>query len=46
MLFKADVDLLLNITPDHLDRYQNSFELYTKSKFRIIQHEGGGSLHL
>jgi|TARA_A100001234_G_scaffold105079_1_gene92411 UDP-N-acetylmuramoylalanine--D-glutamate ligase len=36
--FKADVALLLNITPDHLDRYQNSFELYTKSKFRIIQN--------
>ncbi len=36
--FKADVALLLNITPDHLDRYQNSFELYTKSKFRITQN--------
>jgi UDP-N-acetylmuramoylalanine--D-glutamate ligase len=36
--FKADISLLLNITPDHLDRYDNSFEKYTQSKFRILQN--------
>ena len=36
--FKADIALLLNITPDHLDRYQNSFDLYVNSKFRITQN--------
>lgn len=30
--------VLLNITPDHLDRYE-SFEAYTASKFRIIQNQ-------
>lgn len=37
--FKADIAILLNITPDHLDRYDNSFENYTDSKFRIIQNQ-------
>ena len=37
--FKADVAVLLNITPDHLDRYNNRFEEYVKSKFRIIQNQ-------
>jgi len=36
--FKADIAILTNITPDHLDRYNNSFENYTQSKFRIIQN--------
>ncbi|MCD4737191.1 MAG: UDP-N-acetylmuramoyl-L-alanine--D-glutamate ligase [Bacteroidales bacterium] len=39
--FKADIAVLLNITPDHLDRYSNSFELYVKSKFRILQNLTG-----
>lgn len=38
--FKADVSVLLNITPDHLDRYGNSMESYINSKFRIIQNQG------
>ncbi len=37
--FKADVAVLLNITPDHLDRYDNNFEKYCDSKFRIIQNQ-------
>ena len=37
--FKADIAILLNITPDHLDRYDNKFENYAKSKFRIIQNQ-------
>jgi len=36
--FKADIAILTNITPDHLDRYDNSFENYTQSKFRILQN--------
>lgn len=37
--FKADIALLLNITPDHLDRYENSFSKYTEAKFRITQNQ-------
>ena len=37
--FKADVAVLLNITPDHLDRYENDFQKYVDSKFRILQNQ-------
>jgi UDP-N-acetylmuramoylalanine--D-glutamate ligase len=37
--FKADVAILLNITPDHLDRYEYNFQNYVDSKFRIIQNQ-------
>lgn len=37
--FKADIAILLNITPDHLDRYDNSFEKYVESKFRIVRNQ-------
>ncbi|MBK9283107.1 MAG: UDP-N-acetylmuramoyl-L-alanine--D-glutamate ligase [Sphingobacteriaceae bacterium] len=37
--FKADIAILLNITPDHLDRYNNSFDEYANSKLRIIQNQ-------
>lgn len=37
--FKADIAVLLNITPDHLDRYDNKMENYSASKFRIIQNQ-------
>jgi UDP-N-acetylmuramoylalanine--D-glutamate ligase len=36
--FKPDVAVLLNITPDHLDRYEYKFENYIFSKFRIFQN--------
>lgn len=36
--FKADIAILLNITPDHLDRYDNELQKYVDSKFRIIQN--------
>lgn len=36
--FKADLALLLNITPDHLDRYEYKFQNYVDSKFRILQN--------
>ncbi|WP_316736118.1 UDP-N-acetylmuramoyl-L-alanine--D-glutamate ligase [Pedobacter aquatilis] len=37
--FKADVAVLLNITPDHLDRYDYKLENYAASKMRIIQNQ-------
>lgn len=36
--FRADVAVLTNITPDHLDRYDFKFENYINSKFRILQN--------
>ncbi len=36
--FKADIAMLLNITPDHLDRYDDKMENYIESKFRILQN--------
>jgi UDP-N-acetylmuramoylalanine--D-glutamate ligase len=38
--FKADIAVLLNITPDHLDRYGNDFQRYVQSKFRITLNQG------
>ena len=37
--FKADIAILMNITPDHLDRYNYEFQNYIDSKFRIIQNQ-------
>jgi len=37
--FKADVAVLLNITPDHLDRYNYNMQNYVDAKFRIIQNQ-------
>ncbi|MBT4774498.1 MAG: UDP-N-acetylmuramoyl-L-alanine--D-glutamate ligase [Crocinitomicaceae bacterium] len=37
--FKANIAILLNITPDHLDRYENEMQQYVDSKFRIIQNQ-------
>lgn len=36
--FRPDIGILLNITPDHLDRYENSFEKYADSKMRIAKN--------
>ena len=36
--FKADIGILTNITPDHLDRYDYKVEKYVASKFRIVQN--------
>jgi UDP-N-acetylmuramoylalanine--D-glutamate ligase len=36
--FKANIAILLNITPDHLDRYNYDFEQYVDAKFRILQN--------
>ena len=37
--FKADIAILLNITPDHLDRYNYQFQNYVDAKFRITQNQ-------
>ena len=36
--FKADIAILLNITPDHLDRYDYSLQKYADAKMRILQN--------
>ena len=40
--FRADVAILLNITPDHLDRYDHDMRNYVRSKFRICQNQTEG----
>lgn len=37
--FRADIAILLNITPDHLDRYEYKMRNYIDSKFRITQNQ-------
>ena len=37
--FRPDIAILLNITPDHLDRYDYRFENYVASKFRIAMNQ-------
>jgi UDP-N-acetylmuramoylalanine--D-glutamate ligase len=37
--FRANIAVLLNITPDHLDRYEYDFQKYVASKFRITQNQ-------
>ncbi len=37
--FKANIAVMMNITPDHLDRYDNKMENYVNAKFRIIRNQ-------
>ena len=37
--FRANTAVLLNITPDHLDRYEHNMQLYVDAKMRIIQNQ-------
>ena len=37
--FRANIAILLNITPDHLDRYEFSMQKYTDAKMRITQNQ-------
>lgn len=37
--FRANIAILLNITPDHLDRYDNNMQNYTDAKMRIVQNQ-------
>lgn len=36
--FKSDLSVLMNITPDHLDRYDHKFQNYIDAKFRILRN--------
>lgn len=36
--FKADIAIITNITPDHLDRYDHNMENYVRAKFRITRN--------
>lgn len=38
--FKAKVAVIMNITPDHMDRYDHKMENYVAAKFRILQNQG------
>lgn len=37
--FRADISILTNITPDHLDRYEYEMQNYVNAKFRILQNQ-------
>ncbi len=37
--FRANIAVLLNITPDHLDRYEGNMQKYTDAKMRILQNQ-------
>lgn len=40
--FKPKVAMILNITPDHLNRYDNSVDKYAESKLRIFENQNAG----
>lgn len=44
--FKVDIAVLLNITPDHLDRYDYKMENYAASKFRITQNQTANNVFI
>ena len=37
--FKPFISVMLNITPDHLDRYKDSFQLYKEAKYKILKNQ-------
>jgi UDP-N-acetylmuramoylalanine--D-glutamate ligase len=42
--FKPAVAVLLNITPDHLDRYDHDFSKYSDAKCRVFENQGAGDV--
>lgn len=44
--FRTNISMILNITPDHLDRYDYKLENYTKSKFKIIENQRADDIFL
>ncbi len=44
--FRADIALLMNITPDHLDRYDYCFDNYVASKMRITRNQSSRSVFI
>ncbi|MCC5930039.1 MAG: UDP-N-acetylmuramoyl-L-alanine--D-glutamate ligase [Cyclobacteriaceae bacterium] len=45
-LARADIGVLLNITPDHLNRYNHSFDSYAASKFQILRNTTKGDVFI
>lgn len=44
--FQPHITVLLNITPDHLDRYDYDMDLYAGAKFNIISNQGPGDVFI
>ena len=44
--FAPEIAVITNITPDHLDRYNDDFSLYVKSKLRITSNQGSNQFLL
>lgn len=44
--FKPFISVMLNITPDHLDRYENSFELYKEAKYKILKNQDNSDYYV
>lgn len=44
--FNPDISILLNITPDHLDRYNYQFENYIDAKFKIVANQGAENVFI
>ena len=44
--FRPAVSVILNITPDHLDRYDQDFEKYSKSKLRITENQDANNFFI
>jgi len=44
--FKPKYSLILNITPDHLDRYNNSVDEYAASKFRVFENQNDDDFYI
>jgi len=42
--FRPTVAILLNVTPDHLDRYDHDFSTYAQSKFRLFENQRSGDV--
>ncbi len=40
--FRPKVSILLNVTPDHLDRYDHDFNRYAQSKYRVFENQRAG----
>lgn len=43
---RLHVAALLNVTPDHLDRYEHSLDKYADAKWRVFQNQTPGDLHI
>jgi UDP-N-acetylmuramoylalanine--D-glutamate ligase len=42
--FHPEVSVILNVTPDHLDRYDHDFNAYAQAKFSIFRNQGAGDV--